>query len=84
MEYSKDNGETWVRTNNEEDEEVIMTIPLLTGEKALVRGDNVTFSVLNDDEGEWFGSFFYSDIEFNVSGNINSSKLLAPILNLFA
>ena len=72
IEYSKDNGETWVRTTNVTGEEVIMTIPLLTGEKALVRGNNDTFGAYYEDEDMWFGSFFYSDIEFNVYGNIMS------------
>ena len=72
IEYSKDNGETWVRTTNVDNEEVIMTIPLLTGEKALVRGNNDTFCAYNEDEDALFGSCFYSDIEFNASGNIMS------------
>ena len=72
IEYSKDNGETWVRTTNVDGEEVITTIPLLTGEKALVRGNNDTFGAYNEDEDEFFNSFFYSDIEFNVYGNIMS------------
>ena len=72
IEYSKDNGETWVRTTNVDNEEVIMTIPLLSGEKALVRGNNDTFGAYNEGEDEFFNSFFYSNIEFNVYGNIMS------------
>ena len=63
IEYSKDNGKTWTRTTNIDDVEVIMTIPLLTGEKALVRGDNNVFGSREENILEFFGSCFYSDIK---------------------
>ena len=72
IEYSKDNGKTWTRTTNVDNTEVIMTIHLLTGEKALVRGDNDAFGSREENILEFFGSCFYSDIKFNVSGNIMS------------
>ena len=72
IEYSKDNGETWTRTTNVNNEEVIMTIPLFTGEKALVRGDNDAFGAYYEGADKFFGSCFYSKIKFNVSGNIMS------------
>ena len=73
IEYSKDNGETWSRTTNVDAVEVIMTISLLTGEKALVRGDNDAFGSYEDNgQSKLFGSCFYSNIKFNVSGNIMS------------
>jgi hypothetical protein len=49
MEYSKDGGETWTRTNNVDDEEITMTIPLTVGEIALVRGDNDTLTAYDED-----------------------------------
>lgn len=78
MEYSKDNGQTWTRTTNVEKGEVVMTIPLTTGEKALVRGINETLTAHNAltahnvGEDVDFNSNFYSDIQFNVYGNIMS------------
>lgn len=67
MEYSKDNGETWNKTNNVDNEEVIMTIPMSTGETAIIRGEN---------EGTCYdyyaNCYFYSDIRVNVFGNIMS------------
>ena len=74
IEYSKDNGKTWIRTTNVDNAEVIMTIPLLTGERAFVRGDNDALGAYDEGAAEFFGSCFYSDIKFNVSGNIMSLK----------
>ncbi len=72
IEYSKDNGTTWSRTTNVDNTQVVMTIPLLTGEKALVRGDNDAFGTYDDGSFGFYGSCFYSDIKFNASGNIMS------------
>ena len=72
MEYSKDNGQTWTRTTNVDNEEVVMTISMTIGEKALVRGSNDTLKAYNELEERYFNSYFYSDIEFNVYGNIMS------------
>ena len=72
MEYSKDGGETWVRTTNVDNEEVVMTIPLTAGETALVRGDNDTLASYNESEDTYYNPFFYSDMEFSVYGNIMS------------
>ena len=72
MEYSKDGGETWVRTNNADNNEVVMTIPMSEGEIAFVRGDNDTLASYYESEDTYYNPFFYSDIEFNVYGNIMS------------
>ncbi len=72
MEYSKDNGQTWTRATNVDNEEVVMTISMTIGEKALVRGSNDTLKAYNELEELYFNSHFYSDIEFNVYGNIMS------------
>lgn len=72
MEYSKDGGKTWVKTNNIDDNEVVMTIPMLEGEVAFVRGDNDTLAPYYESEDMYCNSFFYSDIEFSVYGNIMS------------
>ena len=72
MEYSKDGGETWVRTTNVANEEVVMTIPMTAGETALVRGDNDTFASYDESEDAYYNPFFYSDMEFSVYGNIMS------------
>lgn len=72
MEYSKDDGETWVRTNNVDNNEVVMTIPMSEGEIAFVRGDNDTLASYNESDDGYYNPFFYSDIEFNVYGNIMS------------
>lgn len=73
MEYSKDGGETWTRKNNIDGQEVVMTIPLLTGETAFVRGDNDTLCAYDEEDwSDYYGCNFYSDINFNASGNIMS------------
>ena len=72
MEYSKDNGQTWTRTTNVNNGEVVMTIPLTAGETALVRGDNDTLTSYNEGEDVYYNAFFYSDMEFSVYGNIMS------------
>jgi len=72
MEYSKDDGETWNRITNVDGDEVVMTISLTEGEKALVRGDNDTFEAFYEDLDDWYNCHFYSDIEFNAYGNIMS------------
>ena len=41
IEYSIDNGQTWVKTNNS-DGEVIVTLNVFAGDKILWRGDNRT------------------------------------------
>ena len=81
IEYSKDNGNTWNRTTNVDNQEIIMSIPLLTGETALVRGDNDTFASYFEGDDDCFNSFFYSDIEFNVYGNIMSLLYNDDFLN---
>ena len=72
MEYSKDGGETWVRTNNVDGDEAVMTIPMSEGEIAFVRGDNDTLASYNEIEDWYYNPFFYSGIEFSVYGNIMS------------
>jgi len=72
MEYSKDGGDTWVRTTNVDNEEVVMDIPMSEGEIAFVRGDNDTLASYDKNEDVDYNPFFYSDMEFSVYGNIMS------------
>ena len=68
IEYSIDNGKTWVSTNNS-DEDVIITINVLSGDKILWKGINDTFGM----QEEWFESaHFSSTCKCNVMGNIMS------------
>lgn len=78
MEYSKDGGNTWLRTTNVDGQGVKMTIPLSAGEKAYVRGDNDALGISNE-----YGSYFYSDIEFDVFGNIMSLTFSDDFSNKF-
>lgn len=72
MEYSKDHGETWVRTSNVNNKEAVMVIPMSKGEIAFVRGDNDTLASYYESDATYYNPFFYSDIKFNVYGNIMS------------
>ena len=74
MEYSKDNGETWTRVYNVDEEQVDMPIQMTTHEKAIVRGKNEALTIYDSDffQSGYYNSVFYSDIHFNVYGNIMS------------
>ena len=68
IEYSIDNGETWISTNNS-DEDVMITINVLNGDKILWKGINDTFGM----EDEWFeNAYFITTCRCNVMGNIMS------------
>ena len=68
MEYSKDGGETWNRTNNESGQINVMTIPMSSGDIALVRGENGGMASL--DYG--VSAKFTIESDVNVYGNIMS------------
>ena len=70
--YSTDNGETWTTTNNANDKEenLAITVNVSEGDKVMWKGDATQLGFLDEDEG--VGSFFSSDCEFDVQGNIMS------------
>ena len=73
MEYSTDNGETWTRINNVDDETVSTTINVSEGDSIMWRGDNDALGYYDYDYFEGLvGSFFSSTCEFNAMGNIMS------------
>ena len=73
--YSLDDGKTWETTENEDDKEenLVIEVEVNEGDKVLWKGDAKQTGYFDeDDEGDWVGSFFSSDCEFNVYGNIMS------------
>lgn len=73
MEYSTDNGETWTRINNIDDETVSTAINVSEGDNIMWRGDNDILGYNDYDDWEGLvGSFFSSTCEFNATGNIMS------------
>ena len=73
--YSLDDGKTWETTENEnnKEENLVIEVEVNEGDKVLWKGDaQQTGYYDEDDEGDWVGSFFSSDCEFNVYGNIMS------------
>lgn len=72
MEYSTDNGETWTRTNNVDNQNVTITVNVSQGDSILWRGDNDTLGVYESSEDDYYGSFFSSTCDFDAKGNIMS------------
>lgn len=70
IEYSLDDGETWVKTDNVADTQVVITTPTVTsGNKVLWRG-SATKTGNSTNSGGY--STFSSSARFNVSGHICS------------
>ena len=72
--YSTDNGETWTTTNNTNNKEEHLTISVNVneGDKVLWKGNAQQTGYNDEDHGDYFGSFFSSDCEFDVQGNVMS------------
>ena len=77
--YSLDNGDTWITTNNVNDETITITTPTIKkGKKVMWKGDAVQMSTqysgtITDEElGATYVSRFGSSGKFNVQGNIMS------------
>ena len=68
IEYSIDNGETWVKTNNVDSTQVTITTPIVSaGDNVFWRGKGI--SCTNNSS---YASTFSSSCKFNISGNINT------------
>ena len=73
--YSTDDGETWTTTQNQnnKEEHLSITVNVNEGDKVLWKGDaQQTGYYDEDDYGDHVGSFFSSDCEFDVQGNVMS------------
>ena len=73
--YSTDNGETWTTTSNQDNksENIVIDVDVNTGDKVLWKGI-ATQTGYNDEDyyGDYVGSFFSSDCEFDAKGNVMS------------
>ena len=73
--YSTDNGETWTTTQNTNDktEHLAINVNVNEGDKIMWKG-TATQTGYNDkdDYGDYVGSFFSSDCEFDAQGNVMS------------
>ena len=73
--YSKDNGETWTTTANQDNksENLVIDVNVNTGDKVLWKGiANQLGFYDEDDYGDYLGSFFSSDCAFDAKGNVMS------------
>ena len=73
--YSTNNGETWTTTANQDNksEHLTIDVDVNTGDKVLWKGvATQTGYDDEDDYGDYVGSFFSSDCEFDAKGNIMS------------
>ena len=73
--YSTDNGETWTTTANQDNKEEHLTIDVNvnTGDKVLWKGIATQTGYNDEDDyGDYVGSFFSSDCEFDAKGNVMS------------
>ena len=65
--YSINDAE-WITTSNVNETEVTVTVPVVSGDKVRWKGDNVVMG----DSGAWAFSYFASDCEVDINGNIMS------------
>ena len=72
--YSVDDGKTWVKTENTDNKEenLVIDVDVKRGDKILWKGEATQTGFYDSGEGDAVGSFFSSDCEFNVYGNIMS------------
>ena len=73
--YSTDGGDTWTTTNNvnNKEEHLTISVDVSEGDKVLWKGDAQQLGYYDDYYSfDYFGSFFSSDSEFNVQGNVMS------------
>ena len=73
--YSTDDGETWTTTANQDNKEenLVIDVDVEEGDKVMWKGI-ATQMGYNDEEdyGDYVGSFFSSDCEFDAKGNVMS------------
>ena len=72
--YSKDKGKTWITTNNVNDKEenLVINVSVSEGDKVLWKGDAQQLAYYDEDYDGFLNSFFSSDCEFDVMGNVMS------------
>ena len=73
--YSTDNGESWTTTNNVNNkvEHLTIDVNVSEGNKVLWKGNARQLGYFDEDYYvDYVGSFFSSDCEFNVQGNVMS------------
>ena len=73
--YSTDNGETWTTTNNQNNksDNLQITVNVNAGDKVLWKGVAQQMGYYDEEEmADYVGSFFSSDCEFDVQGNVMS------------
>lgn len=73
--YSTDNGETWTTTANQDNkqENLVIDVNVNEGDKVMWKGIATQLGYFDEDDyGDYVGSFFSSDCEFDVKGNVMS------------
>lgn len=72
--YSTDNGKTWTTTNNVDDksENLVINVSVSEGDKLLWKGVAQQLTYYDNDDEDFYNSFFSSDCEFDVMGNVMS------------
>ena len=72
--YSTDNGETWTTTPNQNNKTVHLSIDVNVndGDKVMWKGDAQQLGYYSENYGDYVGSFFSSDCEFDAQGNVMS------------
>ena len=73
--YSTDNGDTWTTTQNVngKSENLQISVNVEEGDKVLWKGTATQTGYFDEDDwGDTVGSFFSSDCEYNVYGNVMS------------
>lgn len=72
IEYSTNEGTTWIRSNNAENQAVTVTVDVSLGDRVLWRGVNYTFYYFDDISYTDNRGYFSSTCQFDVQGNIMS------------
>ena len=74
--YSKNNGETWTTTTNQDNkqENLVINVNVNEGDKVMWKGiaTQTGYFFSDDDHGYYVGSFFSSNCGFDVEGNVMS------------
>ena len=72
--YSKDEGKTWITTNNVNDKEenLVIDVSVSEGDNVLWKGSAKQLAYYDESNDEFLNSFFSSDCEFDVMGNVMS------------
>lgn len=78
MEYSIDDGDTWVRLENVDGEFVSISVDVSVGDVVKWRGSNDALGTYVGQVENAYGSCFTSTCRFNVYGNIHSLLYVYP------